>query len=183
MEALQQDQKYTYTDYIALSDDVRYELIDGVFYLLASPSETHQRVSMEIARQLANFLVGKNCAVYTAPFDVRLHADADDDTVVVPDIVVVCDRAKLADGKACKGAPDMIIEILSPSTALMDKWRKFNQYLQAGVREYWIVDTVDQFVNVNVFKNGEYINRVYCQTDQIAVDVLDGCIIDLSIVF
>ena len=176
------DEYYTYADLITWDDDVRYELIDGVPILMAPPSITHQRISGKLYLQIASFLKGRPCEVFHAPVGVRLNADLADDTVVQPDIVVVCDRSIL-DDKSIKGAPDMVIEILSPSTASRDKVMKFNQYLRAGVREYWIVHPDSKTVSVHVLKDGEYITRAYADTDAVSVHVLEGCTINLSDVF
>ncbi len=99
MDELRRDQHYTYADYCTWPEDERWELVDGVPYAMASPSDAHQVISVEISRQLANFLVGKPCQVFHAPFDVRLNAETGDDTVVQPDIFVVCDKSK-RDGKS-----------------------------------------------------------------------------------
>ena len=120
--------------------------------------------------------------MYAAPFDVRLNADEADDTVVQPDLLVVCDQSKL-DDKGCKGAPDLIIEILSPSTARFDRMLKFQQYLKAGVREYWMVDPLEQIVQVCIWKDGKYFIMAYADTDTVPVSVLPGLEIRLPEVF
>ena len=119
--ALPREERYTYADYLEWDEKERVELIDGAPLMMAPPSRKHQEISGEIYRQLANFLRGKGCRVYAAPFGVRLFERAEDgpedvDTVVEPDITVVCDRDKL-DDQGCKGAPDLIVEILSPPSA------------------------------------------------------------------
>jgi len=180
--ARKDDAHYTYADYAQWGDEVRYELIDGVAYMLAAPSMAHQEVSAALSALLWNFLKDKPCKVFTAPFDVRLNAAGRDDTVVQPDIAVICDRSKL-DDKGCHGAPDLIAEILSPSSSGCDKLLKFNRYLQAGVREYWIVDPNDKTVVAYVLKNGEYTARAYGASDTAPVHVLEGCEIHLRDVF
>ncbi len=102
--------------------------------------------------------------------------------MVQPDISVVCDPGK-TDGHGCKGAPDMVVEVTSPSTSRYDKLTKFNLYLQAGVREYWIVDSADRVVSVYLLKDGQYHAAVYGADSSVTVDVLDDCTIDLSTVF
>jgi len=175
--------QYTYEDYAGWNDDVRYELIDGKAYMMSAPSVTHQSISMELSRQIASFLVGKQCSVFAAPFDVCLFGKGDeDDTVVQPDIVVICDREKL-DTKRCNGAPDMIIEITSPSTSRHDRITKLNKYMQAGVREYWVVDTDDKGVAVHILENGKYVISAYEGTETISVNILDECTIILPDVF
>jgi Uma2 family endonuclease len=175
---------YTYADYLTWEGSERYELIDGEAYLMASPSRIHQEISMALSTRINNYLEGKTCKVYAAPFAVRLNPaeDQSDDTVLEPDIVVVCDPSKL-DDRGCNGAPDMVIEILSPSTARYDRLVKFNKYRQAGVREYWIVDPEEKIVTAYVLKNGEYTALNYDDTGTAPVAVLPGCEIDLKAVF
>jgi Uma2 family endonuclease len=182
MALVYQDQHYTYSDYATWDDNSRYELIEGTPYMLSSPSQAHQTISMALARQFANFLMGKSGKIFAAPFDVRLNPHSADDIVVQPDLLVVCDMAKL-DGKACVGAPDMIIEILSPSTARHDRLIKYRLYQNAGIREYWIVDVETKTVQVWILKNGEYTMQAYDDTDTISVSVLEGCLISLVEVF
>lgn len=143
---------------------------------------------MEISRQLANFLVGKQCKVYPAPFGVRLFEQEGDrpedvDTVVEPDISVVCDRGKI-DKYGCKGAPDLIIEILSPSTRRHDRLLKLNLYQLAGVREYWIVNPENKAVQVFIQDDGVLkIQEDYGREDMAEVNVLNGCFIELNKAF
>jgi Uma2 family endonuclease len=122
--------------------------------------------------------------VYSAPFGVRLFPkdDLSDDTVVEPDILVVCDKTKI-DKQGCKGAPDLIIEILSPSNIHHDRIVKFQKYLAAGVREYWIVDPDNKGVDVHVLQDGAYHTMVYDETSEAPVSVLPGCVINLAGVF
>ena len=184
MEALQrEDQRFTYSDYCTWQDNEQWELVDGKAYAMApAPSLGHQWISSNLHLLLAGFLKGKPCKVFYAPFDVRLNADTNDNTVVQPDLVVICDRAKLAD-TGCIGAPDMIIEILSPATSRRDRTLKFDLYLQAGVREYWIVDPETKTVSAHILKNGEYTIRAYTDADTAPVHVLEGCTINLAEVF
>jgi Uma2 family endonuclease len=180
--SLAQERTYTYADYVKWDDQTRYELIDGVAYAMASPSRLHQKISIEISRQLSNFLRGKPCEVYNAPFDVRLNANSFDDIVVQPDILVVCDESKL-DAGSVKGAPDMIIEILSPSNRRHDTVTKLRLYQQTGVREYWMVDPDFQTVQVYILENDKYIVSTYSGDDIVPVHVLEGCEINLADVF
>ena len=147
----QQRVGFTYGDYCCWPEDERWELLDGVAYAMTAPSLTHQTVVGELFRQIANHLVGKPCRPFIAPFDVRLpHGqEIDDDvtTVVQPDIAVICDPAKL-DERGCRGAPDWVIEVLSPSTAAKDQIQKLAAYEQAGVREVWLVHPTDHVVSV-----------------------------------
>ena len=182
--------RYTFADMSTWDDGERAELIDGEIYLMApAPSRPHQKVSGEIFRQLANYLEGKKCEAYSAPFDVRLFeqdgdAPEDVDTVVEPDITVVCDPSRL-DDRGCKGAPDMVVEILSPSTRRHDRLVKLNLYQRAGVREYWIVSPEEQAVEVFLLSGDGLLlpHEVYSRDGIAKVNVLDGCFIELSKVF
>ena len=177
---------YKYADYAEWDDDNRYELIDGAAYLMSpGPSQMHQRIVGRLFRQLDDFLRGKTCEAFFAPSDVCLNAAGDrDDSVVQPDLFVVCDKSKL-DGQRCNGAPDMIIEILSPSSASRDMLLKYNKYLQAGVREYWIADPDTKMIRTCILNAGKYDTTDYFNhnTDEIAVQVLSGCIIDVKDIF
>ena len=174
------EEMYTYADYLYWDDEERYEIIDGVAYMMAAPTATHQRISGELFGAIWEFLKGKSCEVFAAPFDVRLFPEEDnsDATVVQPDILVVCDPSKLADGKACKGAPDLIIEILSASSTVIDRTVKAEVYLEAGVKEYWIVNPADLEILVNLLTNGKYVATVY--KDRVPSSVLPGLTIDLQ---
>jgi len=176
------NRRYTYADYIKWDDDTRWELIDGVPYMMSAPTTTHQGVSGNLLLQLASFLKGKQCKVFHAPVDVRLNADGADDTVVQPDIVVICDRSKI-EKASIVGAPDMVVEILSPSTSGYDKVTKFNRYLRAGIKEYWIIDPEDKYLAVHALHGESYIIQPYSATDMVPVLTLDGCEIDLKEVF
>ncbi len=181
-ERIRRDERYTYADYCKWDDGERWELIDGVAYAMSpAPNRMHQSVSGEIFGQLYEFLKGHPCKAFYAPFDVRLDADKEDDTVVQPDIVVICDQSKL-DDKGCKGAPDLVVEIVSPSSSRHDKVRKFNKYLVAGVKEYWIVDPGDKTVMVYFLQESSKAVP-YEETDKIPVGVLPECVIDLAPVF
>ena len=176
------DMRYTYSDYLKWDDDIRRELIDGKVYLMAAPNRRHQELSSNLHGQFWAFLEGKSCKVYHAPFDVRLDADTLDDTVVQPDIVIVCDH-QILDDAGCNGVPDMVVEILSPSTAGTDRNTKFNKYLKAGIREYWIIDPEKCSLAVNILKDGKYITHAYTDKDIAPVHVLKDFSIDLSRVF
>jgi Uma2 family endonuclease len=184
MALAQENPSYTYADFLEWDEHERCELVDGEVFMLAAPSAEHQRVLMELAYYLRDFLKGKPCKVFPAPFAVRLFpvADNSDDTVLEPDIVVVCDPAKL-DKRGCNGAPDLVMEISSPSTARYDKVEKFRRYQAAGVREYWIVDPDTKTAQACVLEKGRYILSSYGDTDTAPVTVLPGCVIDLGEVF
>jgi Uma2 family endonuclease len=175
---------YTYADMLEWDEDFRAEIIDGELYMMATPSRFHQDISGELFGQLRDFLKGKPCKAYAAPFGVRLFPKPDDsdDTVVEPDIAVICDRSKL-DDYGCNGAPDLIVEILSPSTARHDRVLKFRKYLEAGVREYWMVYPDEKTIDVHVLENDQYTTKAYEETDEVPVSVLPGCVITLKDVF
>ena len=139
-DALAHANIYTEEDYYNLPENVRAELIDGQIYYMAAPSRIHQKILMFLSKTIANYIDSKDgsCEVYPAPFAVKLFED-DDKTVVEPDISVICDPNKLTD-RGCTGAPDWIVEIVSPSTSSHDYIRKLNLYAKAGVKEYWIID-------------------------------------------
>jgi Uma2 family endonuclease len=179
-----EEANYTYADWLEFNEGVRTELIDGTVYLMAPPATVHQDIHRELFGRLFAFLKGKPCKVYSAPFGVRLFPkdDLSDDTVVEPDIVVVCDASKM-DTQGCKGAPDLIIEILSPSNIRHDRIVKFQKYLAAGVREYWIVDPDNKGVEAHVLQDGGYRTMVYDETAEAPVGVLPGCVIKLAEVF
>lgn len=176
---LPKDRKYTYADYLTWDDGNRYELIDGVPYMMApAPSPDHQRISYNLVMQIGGYLKGKTCEVFYAPFDVKLN----DDTVVQPDIAIVCDKSKI-DKAGCKGAPDMVVEILSPSTIRQDQVTKLNKYRESGVREYWIVSPESRSVQACLLDHGNYIIHGYTDADIIPVSILEGCTIDLGSIF
>jgi Uma2 family endonuclease len=142
----------TYGHYVQWPDDNRYELIDGHAYLMApAPTLDHQDVAGEIYFQLRQALAGKPCRAFIAPVDVRLpkgdEADDQIDTVVQPDVLVVCDETKL-DRRGVRGAPDLVVEVLSPSTASHDQLRKRSVYERAGVPEYWLVHPTDRILSI-----------------------------------
>lgn len=158
--ALKDTQHHCYGDYLAWPADVRYELIDGEAYLMApAPDLAHQDVAGEIFRQVANAMEGRPCRPFIAPVDVRLpkQAEADEsvDTVVQPDVFVVCDAGKL-DRRGVRGAPDWVVEVLSPSTASHDQILKRKLYERHGVQEYWLIHPVDRVLTVYRLENGEY---------------------------
>lgn len=181
---------YTLADYLRWKERKgRYELIDGDAYLMAPPTTQHQKVSGEIFRQIANFLEGKRCEVYAAPFGVRLFEREGDrpedvDTLVEPDITVVCDKSKL-DEYGCRGAPELVMEVLSPSSRKHDRLVKLNLYQRAGVPEYWIVNPEEESVQVFLRDDSGNlrIHNEYDRTEIAKVHALDGCFIELCKVF
>ncbi|CCE24693.1 Uma2 family endonuclease [Methylotuvimicrobium alcaliphilum] len=158
--AIKKSDHFSYADYVNWQTEQRYELIDGEAFMMApAPDLAHQDIAGEIYRQIANSLEGKNCRPFIAPVDVRLpkHDEADEriDTVVQPDVFVVCDTAKL-DRRGVLGPPDWIIEVLSPSTAGHDQIRKLSLYERSGVKEYWLVHPIDRILTVYRLCDGKY---------------------------
>ncbi len=155
------DKHYTYADYLTWPDEFRCELIDGKIYMMSpAPLLTHQDVAGEIFRQAANALLGKSCRAFIAPLDVRLPnpSQADDetaDTVVQPDVLVVCDANKL-DRRGVRGAPDWVVEVLSPSTAGRDQIQKRALYERHGIREYWLVHPLDHVLTIYKLNDNSY---------------------------
>jgi Uma2 family endonuclease len=183
---LEEDHRFTYADYRAweLDEGERFELIGGTAYAMAAPNDSHQAIGGEIFRQIANYLRGKPCKVRPAPYDVRLFyaEDESDDTVVQPDISVICDEEKRGP-EGCRGAPDLVAEILSPSNTADEYIRKFNLYMKAGVREYWIVSPESKTVQAFVVQHGAYMGTVYDSGTALPSAVLEGLSITLTDVF
>jgi Uma2 family endonuclease len=182
---------YSYADYLAWKWPEMLELIHGkIFKMSPAPSSLHQKVSMELSRQIANFLKGKKCKVFTAPFDVRLpesvllNKDHEITTVVQPDICVVCDSNKI-DEQGCLGAPDWVIEILSQNTSGKDLRYKFDVYEKSEVKEYWVIHPNEQTVLVFILENGKYtsIKRPYIKEDILSPITLPELYINLKEVF
>ena len=185
---LPKEDRYTLADALTWDERERIELIDGAPVMMAPPSRLHQEIITALLAQLYNYLEGKKSKVYPAPFAVRLFERADDrpedvDTLVEPDLSVVCDPGKL-DDIGCKGAPDLIIEVLSPSTQRHDRLTKYNLYERAGVPEYWIVSPEERTVQVSTLVDGRYrVQELYTAEAVAKVNTLSGCFIELSKVF
>ena len=180
----QEKRHFTYADYKdwQLLEGERYELIYGEAYAMSAPNLRHQAILVSILSQFYNHLQGKPCKVYPAPVDVRLFykEDESDDIVVQPDIIVICDEKKRGK-EGCRGAPDLVIEILSPSNTATEMQRKLHLYLQAGVLEYWVVDPEDNSIIVYNFKDKSICG--YNKDDSISVAVLPGLTVELKRVF
>jgi Uma2 family endonuclease len=171
-------QTYTYADYRDWPESVRYELIDGVAYAMAGPDLAHQEIVGEVFRQLGNALQGKPCRAFVAPFDVRLpkpgQSETQTDTVVQPDVMVVCDPDKI-DRRGIRGAPDLVVEVLSSSTASHDQILKRRIYEQAGVPEFWLVHPSDRIVIIYRLLDGHYGQPdIFELKESTPVGVLDG---------
>lgn len=172
------EQEYTAKDYWELPEGRRAELIGGELWDLASPSRLHQEIVQELARGIGNHISYHHgrCKVYPAPFAVNLFAD--DSTFVEPDISVVCDRDRLSD-RGCEGAPDLVVEVVSPSSVGMDYVSKLSLYRDAGVREYWVADPLEGRTVVYVFGD-EPLMRVYPFSEPVPSVVLEGLSIDFG---
>ena len=182
-----EETRYTFADALTWEENERIEIIDGKAVMMAPPLRVHQRILMALSRQIANFLDGKQCEVYPVPFAVRPFeedgdAPEDVDTMLEPDITVVCDPDKL-DKYGCRGAPDMVIEILSPSTRRHDLAVKYRLYQRAGVQEYWIVDPDGKTVQVFRLEDGFYGAADVYTTGAVPVGLWGDFSIDLSQVF
>ncbi len=169
--ALPQEKLYTIDDIYELPDGERAELIDGRLYFMAPPSYIHQKLVMELSAACRDYIKSNkgSCEVLPAPFAVFLNAD--DTTYVEPDISVICDKNKLTD-KGCNGAPDFIIEIVSPSSRKMDYVTKTALYSDSGVREYWVVNPQQNSVTVYGFEGDTYVS--YTFDDAIPVGIYPG---------
>ncbi len=173
-----QPEVITLEQYEALPDEKRMEVFDGIVYDMASPSQIHQSISMQLSTVINNYILRKKgpCSIFSAPFDVKL---SDSPLIIVqPDIMVVCDKKKL-DEKRCNGAPDFIIEIVSPANPSDDYIRKLYYYKNYEVREYWIVDPRRKVITVNYFENN-IVSVQYPFDSVIKVNIFDDLLINFS---
>jgi Uma2 family endonuclease len=178
--------EFTYADYVRWPEAERWELLSGQAYAMAPPSWAHQSVVTELARQLGNALLGTPCQARVAPVGVRLpksgEADADTRTVFEPDVLVVCDASKI-DSKGVRGAPDVIIEVLSPSTASFDQIEKRDAYEAAGVRELWLVDVGNALVTIYRHTGAKFAPAAIVHAKgSIAIAALSGLTLNLDFV-
>ncbi len=186
--------RYSYADYLLWTDDKMRELLNGVVYTFAAPFRNHAEFISEFFIKAGHFIKKKKgkCKIYTAPFDVRLplNGSTEDDkiyNVVQPDICVVCDPSKL-DERGCIGAPDLIVEVISPSTAKRDLNEKHNLYENAGVREYWVVYPKDKAATVFLLQEDKRFDsgttyQILDEKTRVPVHTLKGLIIDLNELF
>jgi Uma2 family endonuclease len=196
----QEGRTFTYADYKSweLEAGERFELIYGEAYAMAGPNTQHQEILMGLLGQVYIYLQGKPCKVFPAPYDVRLFYEEDesDDTVVQPDIMIICDKNKLGP-EGCRGAPDLVVEILSPSNTAIEMERKFRLYRQAGVLEYWIVDPgtpveasqgrgsppANRGLKTYYFKDSAIVTNSYGSGDTVPVAIFPDLNIALEQVF
>ncbi len=189
MSAPKPDRKYTYGDYLKWPDEERWEIIDGVPYDMSpAPSTKHQTISMRLSGLLWSFFRDKECQVFAAPFDVRLpQGDEKDEeviNVVQPDLSIICDQDKL-DERGCKGAPTVVIEIISPSTAKKELNEKFNLYERSGIPEYWVVfPAFNVIVVYSLDDEGKYQKTGdYSMGQVLTSDLFPGLAIKLEEIF
>lgn len=179
---------YTYADYFKWKFEDRVELIRGrIFKMSPAPSRKHQRITGDMFSFMHGFLKGKKGEVYIAPFDVRLPRRSKDDkdiiTVVQPDICVICDSSKL-DDRGCLGAPDIVVEILSPGNNAKELKNKYDIYEEAGVKEYWVVSPQDETFVRHTLENGRYVPaRTMVAGDLVTTPILPGFELDLAKIF
>ena len=187
-EPLAEYGRYTYADYLTWQMDEMVELIKGkIFKQAAAPRVNHQRIARNVITSLSNFLKGKKCEAFIAPFDVRLPTKSkrneDIDTVVQPDICVICDPSKI-DELGCLGAPDLIVEILSPGNNKKELQNKYEVYEESGVKEYWIIHPNECTLIINTLINGKYqASRIFTHGDKVASQAVEGFVLDLEEVF
>ncbi len=179
---------YTYADYLKWTFDERLELIKGkIFKMSPAPGSVHQRISFRITLWIGNYLTGKSCELFTAPFDVRLYRISKDDkeiiTVVQPDICVIRDPGKV-DGKGCIGAPDIVVEILSPGNNKKELKNKYEVYEEAGVLEYWIIHPVEKTFFKYTLTDGRFqSSRMLTIGDEVTTPILPGFSLSLDELF
>lgn len=179
---------YTYADYLTWTIPEMVELIKGkVFKMAAAPKRRHQKVAGEVFKRISYYLEGKQCDVYIAPFDVRLpvHSKKNEDiyTVVQPDVSVICDPSKLDDA-GCIGAPDIVVEVLSPGNNRKELQNKYEVYEESGVLEYWVIHPEEQTLLIYTLVNGKYqASKLLTNGDIITTPVLPGFVLDLEEVF
>src|SRR4051812_13472749 len=182
------DYSYTYADYLKFKFEERLELFKGRIMKMAAPNTRHQSILLKLSYTVYNHLKDKTCSVFIAPFDVRLPVqnrkkDNEITTVVQPDLCVVCDASKI-DERGCCGAPDIIIEILSPGNSKKELQQKFDLYEEAGIQEYWIVEPAERIVFIYILENGRYIGKKpYSEGMLITTDILPGLEISVSDIF
>ena len=177
--SLKNETRYTYDDYLTWPDEPRREIINGVSYALASPTVRHQELSVRLTLALGPFFRGKPCRLFVAPLDVVLS----EDTVVQPDLLVVCDPKKITGG-CVRGAPDLVIEILSPSSASYDRLLKFKRYADAGVKEYWLASPELAMIEIFALDNGSFrLDDGFMQQERLRSALFSDLAFDMADVF
>ena len=182
------DYVYTYADYLSWKFEERLELFRGKIFKMSAPNTDHQRILGKLFIKVAVFLENKKCQAFVAPFDVRLpvqNKKKDDEvtTVVQPDLCVVCDETKI-DKRGCCGAPDIVVEILSPGNSKKEVHNKFELYQETGIQEYWIVEPVFEHIIIYSLHNGKYIgSKPYSAGEIITSPILPGLKIEVKDIF
>ncbi|MBC7382368.1 MAG: Uma2 family endonuclease [Bacteroidia bacterium] len=181
------DGSFTYADYLKWTIEERIELIKGRLFKMNAPKSIHQKIAFRISGELYAYLKNKKCQAFSAPFDVRLpvksRKNEEINTVVQPDICVICDELKLDDA-GCIGAPDLVIEILSKGNNKKELKNKFDVYEESGVLEYWIIWPDEQTLMINTLVNGKYVpGKIYTSGDMIRTKILPGFELNLDEVF
>lgn len=185
---LDPSKSYSYADYLTWRFKERVELIKGKIYSMSpAPRRIHQKISLRFTISMGNQLKESSCELYEAPFDVRFVREGTSDNqvtnVVQPDICVICDLSKLDDA-GCLGAPDLVIEILSPSTSKKDVQVKYALYQEFGVKEYWLVHTTDQLVDVFDLEDERFqLRKIFANPDKIDSKAVKGLVVDLEEIF
>ena len=172
--------KWTYDDVQKFDDENRYEVIDGKLYMMSSPNTMHQTLIGEIFGQLRDYFKGKTCEAYIAPLDVDFDKKIGKSiNFVQPDIFVICDKNKKGKNQIL-GAPDFIIEIISPSDEGKDRFEKYHLYLSNKVREYWIIDSINKTIDTYILDGDKYEHEEYRITDKVRVSIFNDLVIDIS---
>lgn len=181
----------TFKKYSTWDEQKRCEVLDGkIINMAPSPLPEHQEISMQLSIEIGSYLRDRNCSVFAAPIDVYLFEDSNENWIdenvrnwLIPDLIIVCDPNKIKRSKIV-GAPDLVVEIISPSTAKIDRLDKRLAYQRAGVKEYWIVDPANQIIEVYLLKNHSLeLHNVYSRENSITVQILENLTLDLSIIF
>ncbi len=182
------EKSYTYADYFKWKFEERVELIKGkVFRMSPAPNRFHQKLAGLIHARMHVFLEDKPCEVYTAPFDVRIPRKSKNDkeiiTVLQPDVCVICDLSKL-DDKGCIGAPDIVVEVLSPGNNTKELKKKYDVYEESGVKEYWVVSPQDQWLRIYTLTKGKFLESPYLLAGDFAASaVLPGFSLNVAELF
>jgi Uma2 family endonuclease len=188
MQLQQENKKYTYEDYLSWPDDERCELFEGAPHMQEAPPWQHQAITFELGRQFGNYLIGKSCRAFTAPFDLIIPdgvtSEGKSKNVVQPDLLVVCNTSGLK-GTGYFGVADLVIEVCSPSTIRNDKVFKFNKYEKVGVKEYWIVEPEGKFISIFTLQENKRYGRpeVFTDVDKVKVGIFEDLVVDLKLVF
>lgn len=178
------EKKYSYQDLLEMDDENHYEIVNGELYLMSSPKVIHQLLVGELYRQIANYLQGKKCKVFVAPLDVCFSKETDFRKiwdVVEPDIIIVCDQKKI-EKRRIMGAPEVVMEVLSPGSKAHDRFIKFNLYQKEGIQEYWMIDPEERAIfPYRLNEKGIYtLAKVYSLEESVKIEQLENCEIILK---